>query len=54
VHREVQATVPVTVEYSLTALGVSFTGIIDEMKVWAEGNVMQMLEAQREYDLANA
>jgi len=54
VHREVQATVPVTVEYSLTPLGVSFTGIIDEMKVWAEGNVMQMLEAQREYDLANA
>ena len=54
VHREVQATVPVTVEYSLTALGVSFTGIIDEMKVWAEGNVMQTLEAQREYDLANA
>ena len=53
VKREVFATVPATVEYSLTELGVSFTNIIDEMKTWAEGNVVEMLEAQRQYDAIN-
>ena len=53
VKREVFASVPATVEYSLTELGVSFTNIIDEMKTWAEGNVVEMLEAQRQYDAIN-
>jgi DNA-binding HxlR family transcriptional regulator len=35
VHREAFATVPVTVEYSLTALGESLCEVIEALRAWA-------------------
>jgi DNA-binding HxlR family transcriptional regulator len=50
VSREVFATVPVTVEYSITPLGRTLTGVVDELRIWAETHIDQVLEAQRRYD----
>ncbi len=52
VRREAFATVPVTVEYSITPLGETLAGKMQALLHWAEGNVGQVLEAQRRYDEA--
>lgn len=50
VSRAVFASVPVTVEYTLTPLGQSLTGIISAFAHWAEHNIDALLAAQRAYD----
>lgn len=50
VRREAFATVPVTVEYSITPLGETLTGQMESLLHWAEENVSQVLTAQLRYD----
>lgn len=54
VERKAFATVPVTVEYSLTALGLTLVDTIDELARWAETNIDAMYDAQTRYDNIHA
>src|SRR5204862_8114753 len=50
IKRRVIATVPVTVEYSITLLGVTLAAAVDPLRDWAEQNLKDVLAAQRRYD----
>jgi DNA-binding HxlR family transcriptional regulator len=50
IKRRVFATVPVTVEYSITALGTTLAAAVDPLRDWAEQNLKEVLSAQRRYD----
>ena len=50
VKRRAIATVPVTVEYSITPLGKTLAAAVDALRDWAEGNLKEVLAAQRRYD----
>ena len=50
VSRKVFATVPVTVEYSITPLGATLAETLVPLRVWAETHIAQMLEARAAYD----
>lgn len=50
VRREVFATVPVTVEYSLTDLGRTLAQTVQALTLWAERHIGAVQEAQRRYD----
>lgn len=50
VSRKAFATVPVTVEYSITALGRTLTATVDALRLWAESNIGAVQAAQRRYD----
>jgi len=50
VHRRVFATVPVTVEYSITPLGKTLAKAVDPLREWAERNLKEVSAAQRRYD----
>jgi DNA-binding HxlR family transcriptional regulator len=50
VDRRAFATVPVTVEYSLTPLGAALTAPVNALREWAEANIGAMLAAQRRFD----
>ncbi|KFZ36726.1 HxlR family transcriptional regulator [Shewanella mangrovi] len=50
IARQVFATMPITVEYQLTSLGLSFADTIELVGQWAESNVEQMLHSQQQYD----
>ena len=50
VSRRVIATVPVTVEYSITPLGATLSTAVDALRDWAESNLKDVLSAQRRYD----
>jgi DNA-binding HxlR family transcriptional regulator len=50
IRRRVFATVPVTVEYSITPLGKTLAGAVDPLRDWAESNLKEVLAAQRRYD----
>jgi DNA-binding HxlR family transcriptional regulator len=50
IHRRAIATVPVTVEYSITPLGQTLAAAVDPLREWAERNLKQVLAAQRRYD----
>ena len=50
VRRRAIATVPVTVEYSITPLGATLAGAVDPLRDWAENNLKEVLNAQRRYD----
>jgi DNA-binding HxlR family transcriptional regulator len=50
IRRRVIATVPVTVEYSITPLGATLAGAVDPLRDWAERNLKEVLAAQRRYD----
>lgn len=52
VQRAAFATVPVTVEYSLTPLGRSLSDVIDPLCHWAEQNIRAVHAAQKRYDMA--
>ena len=52
IRRRAIATVPVTVEYSITPLGVTLAGAVDPLRDWAEKNLKEVLNAQRRYDAA--
>lgn len=50
VRRCVIASTPVTVEYSLTALGWTLAELIESLSAWAESNIEAVLRAQQAYD----
>jgi DNA-binding HxlR family transcriptional regulator len=50
VKRTATATVPVTVEYSITPLGRTLADTVDALRVWAETHMREVLAAQRKYD----
>ena len=51
-RREVFAQVPPRVEYSLTPLGRTLTGVLSEIKRWAESNIETVLAAHKAFDEA--
>jgi len=50
ISRTVTPTVPVTVDYELTALGRSLLGVVRQLKQWAESNVAQILRSREDFD----
>jgi len=52
VRRQVIATVPVTVEYSITPLGLTLAHAVEPLRQWAEQHVAEVQAAQRRYDTA--
>jgi DNA-binding HxlR family transcriptional regulator len=50
VTREVFATVPVTVQYSLTPLGASLSSTIQAIRVWAYTHIDEIGAARAAYD----
>ena len=46
------ATVPVTVEYRISELGLTLRAIMADLTRWAEANIERVMEAQRRYDAA--
>ncbi|OFI38648.1 HxlR family transcriptional regulator [Arthrobacter sp. SW1] len=50
VHRDVEATVPVTVTYSLTELGSSLLKVMGQLKLWAEDYMPEVFAARERYD----
>src|SRR3954467_1692222 len=52
IRRRAIATVPVTVEYSITPLGATLADAVDPLRDWAEQNLKEVLNAQRRYDAA--
>ena len=54
VLRRAFATVPVTVEYSITPLGKTLAEKLATVTQWAEQNIEQVLAAQERYDSTRA
>lgn len=52
IRRRAIATVPVTVEYSITPLGLTLAKAVDPLRNWAERNMRDVLASQRRYDAA--
>lgn len=50
VRRRVFASVPVTVEYSITPLGATLVDTVNALRQWAEAHMDEVAEAQRRYD----
>ncbi|WP_445491165.1 winged helix-turn-helix transcriptional regulator [Rhodopseudomonas sp. RCAM05734] len=50
VSRRAIATVPVTVEYSITPLGATLSATVDSLRIWAETHIGQVLASQQQYD----
>ncbi|HSZ49828.1 MAG TPA: helix-turn-helix domain-containing protein [Streptosporangiaceae bacterium] len=50
VTRTVTPTVPVTVAYQLTDLGLSLQDVMRRIKEWAEANMDEVLASRDEYD----
>lgn len=50
VTRTAYATVPPRVEYQLTELGLSLREPIDQLRVWAERNVAQIVRSREAHD----
>ncbi|MCJ2072444.1 helix-turn-helix transcriptional regulator [Methylobacterium sp. J-030] len=50
VSRRAIATVPVTVEYSITPLGRTLAATVDALRVWAETHIQEVLTSQERYD----
>ena len=54
VARKAIATVPVTVEYSITPLGLTLAGTLEQLQAWARENIGAIEAAQRGYDESRA
>jgi DNA-binding HxlR family transcriptional regulator len=54
VSRRAIATVPVTVEYSITPLGATLSATVDNLRIWAETHMEQVVQSQQLYDAAAA
>lgn len=54
IGRRAFATVPVTVEYSLTPLGRTLAGTVQALTLWAEAHIGEVEAAQRRYDRGGA
>jgi DNA-binding HxlR family transcriptional regulator len=52
VRRQAFATVPVTVEYSITPLGKTLASVVGALTQWAEDNAKAILVARDKYDRA--
>lgn len=52
VRRRAFATVPVTVEYSVTPLGQSLAETVSALRIWAETHIGEVQKAQNRYDRA--
>ena len=50
VNRKVTPTVPITVEYSITELGLNLIGALEVMQGWLDANYSCVLEAQQRFD----
>lgn len=50
VVRQIYAVVPPKVEYTLTKLGKSLINIVEEIRIWAESHIKNILQAQEKYD----
>ena len=50
IRRRAIATVPVTVEYSITPLGLTLAAAVDPLRDWAETHLKEVLASQRRYD----
>jgi DNA-binding HxlR family transcriptional regulator len=50
IRRRAIATVPVTVEYSITPLGATLAAAVDPLRDWAESHLKEVLASQRRYD----
>jgi DNA-binding HxlR family transcriptional regulator len=50
IRRRAIATVPVTVEYSITPLGSMLAAAVDPLRDWAENHLKEVLASQRRYD----
>ncbi len=50
VKRQAFATVPVTVEYSVTPLGRTLAITVDALRHWADMHIKEVLVAQADYD----
>jgi len=50
INRQAFATVPVTVEYSVTPLGHTLAEKMAGISLWAQDNIGQVLAAQSKYD----
>ena len=50
IRRRAIATVPVTVEYSITPLGATLAAAVDPLRDWAESHLTEVTVAQRRYD----
>ena len=50
VRREVEATVPVTVRYSLTERGTTLARTLDAVREWAYANMSAITESRQAYD----
>src|SRR5271163_4596031 len=50
IRRRAIATVPVTVEYSITPLGITLAAAVDPLRDWAESHLKEVQVAQRRYD----
>ncbi|OZF26266.1 helix-turn-helix domain-containing protein [Rhodococcus sp. 14-2483-1-2] len=48
--RTVTPTVPLTVEYELTALGMSLVGVFLQLKNWADENMDDVARAREDFD----
>jgi DNA-binding HxlR family transcriptional regulator len=51
IRRRAIATVPVTVEYSITPLGVTLAAAVDPLRDWAENHLKEVQTSQRRYDV---
>ena len=54
INRQAFATVPVTVEYSLTPLGETLVGPVSAIRDWAEGHIEEVLAAQEKSEARRA
>lgn len=50
VQRRDHGTVPPRVDYSLTALGLSLSGLVKQIENWVESNYSRMSRAAKSYD----
>src|SRR5580693_2283352 len=50
IRRRAIATVPVTVEYSITPLGLTLASAVDPLRDWAEHHLKEVMASQRRYD----
>lgn len=53
VSRKATPTVPVSVEYSITPLGLTLAASVDGLRLWAEMHINDVVRAQERYDLAD-
>ena len=54
VTRTVTPTVPVRVDYELTALGQSLVPVMRALKDWSEANIGEIIDARAAYDSRRA